>query len=159
MDSPKVRSAMMSNLLANRRSSGIACCGLGSLEHLRRKVVHLDQVDDLPGFPPLLENFDKLDNILVQKHSLFPQSFRRESRQEHLPHPVMGLVAGEDQAVLRGWGERIERLVLVGGGFIAIDVLPGLLVDEADFRGSQAYDWSVAFVHCFDAPRLAAREV
>ena len=156
MDSPKVRSAMMSNLLANRQSSVVACCVLESLEYLRRKVVHLDQVNDLPGFPPLLENFDKLENVLVQKSSLFPQSFRRESRQEHLPHPVMSLVASEDQAVFRGWGERIECLVFVGGGFVAIDVLPGLLVDEADFRGSQAYDGSVAFVHCFDAPGLAA---
>ena len=43
---------------------------------LRREIVHLDQVDDLPGSPPLLENLDKLKNVLVQKPRLLPQSFR-----------------------------------------------------------------------------------
>ena len=41
------------------------------------------------------------------------------------------------------------------GSSVAIDVLPSLFVNEADFRGSQTYDGSVALKNCFDAPGLA----
>jgi hypothetical protein len=85
--------------------------------------------------------------MIIQHPRLLPQSFRRKSRPENPPHPGVRFIISEDQTMLRGRGQRIERCVFVRRGPVAIYVLPRPLVNETDFHGRETHDRAVALVH------------
>jgi hypothetical protein len=127
--------------------------------YIRCQVVHLHQIDDIVGLQPRFENLDQPGHIAIQKFSLFPESSRREGRQEHFSHAVVVLIISKNQTVLRSRRERIESLVLVCCSLVTINLRPCFFIDEADLVWCQTDHRPIALVQLFHGPRLTSRKV